>query len=88
MSRTIDTLKDKANQTIDEARRAVRTASDGSAADTVKGLANEAIGALKQGVGKATGNAGMQAEGLVQERKGEAQQALGTLKAAARRAAE
>ena len=47
----------------------------GSTSDKVKGMANEAAGNVKQGVGKATGNDKMRAEGVVQEKKGEAQQA-------------
>jgi uncharacterized protein YjbJ (UPF0337 family) len=49
----------------------------GSTTDKVKGMANEAAGNVKQGVGKATDNQRMQAEGVVQERKGEAQQMVG-----------
>ena len=45
----------------------------GSTADKAKGLANEAVGNIKQGVGKATDNDKMRAEGVVQEKKGEAQ---------------
>lgn len=48
-----------------------------STTDKIKGMANEAAGNVKQGVGKATDNEELQAEGFVQERKGEAQQALG-----------
>lgn len=51
-----------------------------STTDRIKGLANEAAGTLKQGVGKATGNTRLQAEGKVQELKGEAQQTLGKVK--------
>jgi uncharacterized protein YjbJ (UPF0337 family) len=51
-----------------------------STGDKAKGLANEAVGNVKQGVGKATGNDKMRAEGVVQERKGEAQQAVGKVK--------
>ena len=51
-----------------------------STSDKAKGLANEAVGNIKQGVGKATGNDKMRAEGVVQERKGEAQQAVGKAK--------
>ncbi|RON36528.1 CsbD family protein [Pseudomonas brassicacearum] len=51
-----------------------------STGDKAKGLANEAVGNVKQGVGKATGNDKMRAEGVVQERKGEAQQAVGKAK--------
>ncbi|KJZ35186.1 MULTISPECIES: CsbD family protein [Pseudomonas] len=51
-----------------------------STGDKVKGLANEAAGNVKQGVGKATGNEKMRSEGVMQERKGEAQQAVGKAK--------
>ncbi|EJN30886.1 CsbD family protein [Pseudomonas sp. WJP1] len=52
----------------------------GSTSDKVKGMANEAAGNVKQGVGKATNNPNLQAEGKAQERKGEAQQAVGKAK--------
>ncbi|MGJ7517486.1 CsbD family protein [Pseudomonas baetica] len=52
----------------------------GSTSDKVKGMANEAVGNVKQGVGKATGNDRMRAEGVMQEKKGEAQQAVGKAK--------
>ena len=52
----------------------------GSTGDKVKGMANEAAGNVKQGVGKATDNPNLQAEGKAQERKGEAQQAVGKAK--------
>ena len=45
-----------------------------STGDKVKGMANEAVGNVKQGVGKATDNTKLQAEGKIQEKKGEAQQ--------------
>ena len=48
--------------------------------DKIKGMANEAAGNVKQGIGKATGNDKMRAEGLAQEAKGEAQQAMGDVK--------
>ena len=48
--------------------------------DKVKGMANEAAGNVKQGVGKATGNDEMRAKGKMQERKGEAQQTVGKVK--------
>jgi uncharacterized protein YjbJ (UPF0337 family) len=48
--------------------------------DKVKGMANEAVGNVKQGVGKATGSDKMKVEGKLQERKGEAQQAVGKVK--------
>ncbi|WP_309675758.1 CsbD family protein [Pseudomonas sp.] len=51
-----------------------------STGDKVKGMANEAAGNVKQGVGKAAGNDKMRTEGVVQEKKGEAQQAVGKAK--------
>ncbi|SHE90338.1 Uncharacterized conserved protein YjbJ, UPF0337 family [Kaistia soli DSM 19436] len=52
-----------------------------STTDKIKGLANEAAGNVKQGVGKAVGNEKLQAEGIAQEVKGETQQAVGEAKA-------
>lgn len=52
----------------------------GSTGDKVKGMANEAVGNVKQGVGKATDNEKMRSEGVVQEKKGEAQQSVGKAK--------
>ncbi|MEK1837800.1 MULTISPECIES: CsbD family protein [Pseudomonas] len=51
-----------------------------STGDKVKGMANEAAGNVKQGVGKATGNERLRSEGVAQERKGETQQAIGKAK--------
>lgn len=51
-----------------------------STTDKLKGLANEAVGNIKQGIGKATGDTRTEAEGVVQERKGEAQQSVGKVK--------
>lgn len=48
--------------------------------DKVKGAANEAIGTVKQGAGKALGNPSLEAEGAVQKLKGEAQQVVGDTK--------
>ncbi|MDB5998280.1 MAG: hypothetical protein JWP42_5416 [Pseudomonas sp.] len=56
-----------------------------STGDKAKGMANEAVGNIKQGVGKATGNDKMRAEGVVQEKKGEAQQAVGKVKDAVKK---
>jgi uncharacterized protein YjbJ (UPF0337 family) len=54
----------------------------GELTDKAKGLANEAAGNVKQGVGKATDNRSLQGEGIAQERKGEAQQVKGKVKGA------
>jgi uncharacterized protein YjbJ (UPF0337 family) len=51
-----------------------------STSDKASGLANEAIGNLKQGLGKVVGSEKLQAEGLAQEAKGEAQKASGEAK--------
>ncbi|MBV4485498.1 CsbD family protein [Pseudomonas sp. SWRI153] len=56
-----------------------------STGDKVKGMANEAVGNVKQGVGKATDNEKLRAEGKVQEKKGEAQQAVGNAKDAVKK---
>jgi len=54
----------------------------GELKDTAKGLANEAIGNVKQAVGKAKDRPDITAEGVAQERKGELQQAAGKIKGA------
>lgn len=54
----------------------------GELTDKAKGLANEAAGNVKQAIGKATDNDRLEAEGVVQERKGEGQQLKGKVKGA------
>ncbi len=49
-------------------------------ADKLKGLANEAIGKTKQGLGEVTGSDKLKAEGIAQEAEGETQQAIGNAK--------
>ncbi len=49
----------------------------GSTGDKIKGMANEAMGNVKQAAGRAMDKPDMEAEGFAQERKGEAQQAIG-----------
>ncbi|MCI8209451.1 hypothetical protein AUC61_07880 [Pseudomonas sp. S25] len=56
-----------------------------STGDKVKGMANEAVGNVKQGLGKATDNSKLKAEGKAQEVKGEAQQAKGNAKDAVKK---
>lgn len=56
-----------------------------STGDKVKGLANEAVGNIKQGVGKATDNSKLRAEGKAQEVKGEVQQEIGKAKDAVKK---
>lgn len=51
-----------------------------SMTDKIKGATNEAIGNVKQGVGKATDNDRLRVEGKAQEIKGETQQAVGKAK--------
>ncbi|MGF6591765.1 CsbD family protein [Pseudomonas sp. 2835] len=53
--------------------------------DKVKGMANEAVGNVKQGVGKVTDNDKLRAEGKAQEVKGEVQQAVGKAKDAVKK---
>ena len=52
----------------------------GSTTDKIKGMANEAMGNVKQAAGRALDNKEMEAKGVVQEAKGEAQQAKGKVK--------
>lgn len=60
----------------------------GSTTDKVSGLANEAMGKVKQGVGNAVGNDRLATAGAVQEAKGAAQKAVGDAKAAVKDGAD
>ena len=59
-----------------------------STSDKAKGLANEAVGNIKQGVGKVTGNDKLRAEGKAQEVKGEVQKKVGDAKDAVKKATQ
>ena len=59
-----------------------------STTDKIKGLANEAVGNIKQGIGSATGNDKLQAEGKAQDVKGEAQKTTGDVKDGIKNAAD
>ncbi|MFH6780900.1 MULTISPECIES: CsbD family protein [Methylobacterium] len=59
-----------------------------STTDKIKGLANEAVGNVKQGIGSVTGNEKLQAEGKAQELKGEAQKTTGDVKDGIKSAAD
>ena len=59
-----------------------------STTDKIKGLANEAVGNVKQAAGKATGNDKLVAEGKAQEVKGEAQKTVGDVKDGAKNLAD
>lgn len=59
-----------------------------SVTDKIKGVANEVAGNVRQGVGRAIGDAEMEAKGVVQERKGEAQQIKGDVKDAVKNTAD
>jgi uncharacterized protein YjbJ (UPF0337 family) len=52
----------------------------GEMTDKAKGLGNEIAGNIKQAAGKVTHNQHLEAEGIAQERKGEAQNLKGTIK--------
>lgn len=54
----------------------------GELTDKAKGLANEAVGNTKQAIGKATNNEKLTGEGVLQEKKGEAQNLKGKVKGA------
>jgi uncharacterized protein YjbJ (UPF0337 family) len=59
----------------------------GSTADKASGLANEAVGKAKQGIGNVVGSDKLKAEGAAQELKGDAQKVTGDTKAAVKDAA-
>ena len=59
-----------------------------STTDKIKGLANEAVGNVKQGIGNVTGNEKLQAEGKAQELKGEAKKTTGDVKDGIKNAAD
>jgi uncharacterized protein YjbJ (UPF0337 family) len=59
----------------------------GSTADKASGLANEAAGKVKQGIGNVVGSDKLKEEGAAQELKGDAQKATGDAKAAVKDAA-
>ncbi len=52
--------------------------------DRVSGAADQAKGAVKQGIGKATGDAKLQGEGAADKAAGKAKSAIGGAKDAAR----
>lgn len=52
--------------------------------DEIKGAAKDAAGSVKEGVGKATGNDKMAAEGAAERVEGKVQKGVGSLKEAAR----
>jgi len=52
--------------------------------DQIKGAAKDAAGSMKEGIGKATGNDRMAAEGAAERLEGKAQKAVGAAKDAAR----
>jgi uncharacterized protein YjbJ (UPF0337 family) len=62
-----------------------RTAMD---REHVKGAADKAKGAIKEGAGKLTGDKEMEAEGKIDKAKGSAHNAAGDVKDAARNAAD
>jgi uncharacterized protein YjbJ (UPF0337 family) len=54
--------------------------------DEMKGAAKDAKGSIKEGVGKATGNDRMAAEGASERVAGKVQKGVGSVKDAARKA--
>ena len=59
-----------------------------STTDKLKGLANEAVGNVKQAAGKVAGNDKLVTEGKAQELKGEAQKTVGDVKDGAKNLAD
>ncbi len=60
----------------------------GATSDKVSGLANQAAGKVKQGLGRATGNDNLEAEGLGQEVRGKTQKAVGDAKSVVKNVAD
>jgi uncharacterized protein YjbJ (UPF0337 family) len=60
----------------------------GSLTDKIKGIANQAGGKAKQGLGKAIGNEQMQAEGMAQQVGGKVQKKVGDAKTSIKDAAD
>ncbi len=54
----------------------------GEFVDKTKGVTNDVVGNIKQGVGKLVDSDKLRAEGLVQEAKGEVQKKTGDVKGA------
>lgn len=54
----------------------------GEFTDKAKGVANEAVGKVKQAIGDATDRPDVQAEGVAQETAGDLQKAKGSVKGA------
>jgi uncharacterized protein YjbJ (UPF0337 family) len=52
--------------------------------DQIKGAAKDAAGSMKEGIGKATGNDRMAAEGAAERLEGKVQKGVGAVKDAAR----
>lgn len=57
----------------------------GSTTDKIKGVANQAAGTVKQGVGEAVGNPNLEVEGAAQKLKGEVQEGVGKAKDAVKK---
>jgi uncharacterized protein YjbJ (UPF0337 family) len=63
-------------------RSVSRMTQMGSTSDKVSGLGNQAAGKVKEGVGKATGDAELETEGAAQNLKGKVQKKIGDAKSA------
>jgi uncharacterized protein YjbJ (UPF0337 family) len=59
-----------------------------STTDKAKGYANQAVGKAKEGIGRATGDANLEAEGDAQQIKGNVQVGVGKIKDAAKEGAK
>lgn len=57
-----------------------------STTDKIKGEANQAAGAVREGVGKAAGSKEMEVKGQAQQAKGEIQEGVGKAKDAVKKA--
>jgi uncharacterized protein YjbJ (UPF0337 family) len=59
-----------------------------STTDKAKGYANQAVGKAKEGIGRATGDANLEAEGDAQQIQGNVQVGVGKIKDAAKEGAK
>jgi uncharacterized protein YjbJ (UPF0337 family) len=57
----------------------------GSNTDKIKGVVNQGVGAVKQGVGEAVGNPNLEVEGAAQKLTGEVQVGVGKAKDAVKK---
>jgi uncharacterized protein YjbJ (UPF0337 family) len=83
-----DIGRDAVSEPRDRSGRGHKDLAMSSTSDKIKGLANEAAGNVKQGIGNVTDNEKLKAEGQAQELKGDAQKTAGDVKDGAKHLAD